>query len=119
MTEVKNNPKVSNLIDGTHTVVYRLHKNNSPVVTNCYSEIEQTEVLQKCIKDGYKKAFRATPEYATKVLYDFDNQFEPKPLTKQERWANWALGKSSTKHVNDLESYSDEVKKLRKQMLRR
>ena len=46
MTEVKNNPKVSSLIYGTHCVVYRLHKDKSPVVINCYSEIEQSEVLQ-------------------------------------------------------------------------
>ena len=46
MTEVKNNPKVSNLIDGTHCVVYRLHKDNSPVVIDCYSEIELSVVLQ-------------------------------------------------------------------------
>jgi len=77
----------------THCIVYRLHKDNSPTVIDCSSEKEQGEQLSKIIKEGYKNAYKATPEQATKVLNDYGKQFEPKPLTQQERWDNWAIGK--------------------------
>jgi len=77
----------------THCVVYNLHKDNSPTVINCYSEKEQSEMLTKTEKEGYGKAYKATPEQADKVLNDFGKQFEPKPLTQQERWHKWALGR--------------------------
>jgi len=76
----------------THCVVYRLHKDNSPTVIPCYSEKEQTEVLNKTKKEGYKKAYKATPLEAAKVLDDYGKRFEPKPLTRQERWFKWAIG---------------------------
>lgn len=78
---------------GTHYVVYRLHKDNSPTIIPCYSEQEQEEVLTKTKKEGYKNAFKATPVQALKVLNDFGKQFEPKPLTQQERWNKWAIGR--------------------------
>jgi hypothetical protein len=77
----------------THCIVYKLHKDNSPTVIDCSSEKEQDEQLSKIIKEGYKNAYRTTPDQATKVLNDYGKQFEPKPLTQQERWINWALGK--------------------------
>lgn len=78
----------------THCIVYRLHKDNSPTVINCYSEKEQDEMLNKTVDGGYKNAYKATPEQAMKVLDDYGKQFEPKPITQQERWINWALGKT-------------------------
>lgn len=77
----------------THCIVYRLHKNNSPTVIDCSSEKEQDEQLSKITKEGYKNAYRATPEQATKVLNDYGEQFKPKPLTQKERWYKWALGR--------------------------
>lgn len=40
----------------THSIVYKLHKDNSPVVIECYSEEEQNEMLIKIVKEGYKNA---------------------------------------------------------------
>lgn len=77
----------------THCIVYRLHKDNSPTVIPCYSEQEQEEMLVKIKKEGYKNAFKATPSQAINVLNEFGKQFEPKPLTQQERWDKWAIGK--------------------------
>jgi len=77
----------------THCIVYRLHKDNSPTVIDCYSEEEQNKELSKMQKEGYKNAYKATPEQAIKVLNEYGKQFEPRPLTKQESWNNWALGK--------------------------
>lgn len=73
--------------------MYKLHKDNSPVVINCYSEEEQFEQLHNIVEQGYKNAYRVTPEHANKVLNDFGQRFKPKPLTKQEIWHNWTLGK--------------------------
>ncbi|MGK0446557.1 MAG: hypothetical protein ACJA2M_000326 [Polaribacter sp.] len=78
----------------THCIVYKLHKNNSPTVIDCSSEKRQDEQLFKIIKEGYKNAYKATPDQATKVLNDYGKRFEPKPLTQQERWINWTLGRS-------------------------
>lgn len=77
----------------THCVVYRLHKDNSPTVINCYSEDEQNRELSKIMKEGYLKAYKATPSEANKVLDDYGKQFEQKPLTQQERWNKWATGR--------------------------
>lgn len=74
----------------THCIVYRLHKDNSPVVIQCYSEKEQDEMLIKTLNEGYKNAYKATPEQADKVLSDYGEQFKPKPLTRQENWNKWA-----------------------------
>ena len=80
--------------EATHCVVYKLHKNNSPVVINCYSEQEQKIKLYELHNQGYENAYKATPEQATKVLNDFGDRFTKKrPLNKQERWVKWALGK--------------------------
>ena len=76
-----------------YCILYRLHKDNSPVGVICDSEEEQTKELSKLKKEGYKNAFRATLEQVDKALEDFGKQFEPKPLTRQERWIQWALGK--------------------------
>ena len=78
----------------THCIVYRLHKDNSPVVIECCSEEEQKNMLIKTVKEGYKNAYKATPEQAIKVLSDYGKQFKQEPLTQQERWINWALGKA-------------------------
>jgi hypothetical protein len=75
----------------THCIVYRLHKDKSPTVIDCYSEKEQNEQLSKIIKEGYKNAYKASPEHAIKVLNDYGKLFEPKPLSQQERWINWAF----------------------------
>jgi hypothetical protein len=78
----------------THCIVYRLHKDNSPTVIDCSSEKEQDEQLSKIIKEGYKNAYKATPEQATKVLNDYGDRFtKQRPLTQQERWNNWAIGR--------------------------
>ncbi len=79
----------------THCIVYRLHKDNSPTVIDCYSEEEQNKELIAIKKEGYRNAYKATPEQANKVLNDFGDRFKPKPLTSQEVWHNWALGKRS------------------------
>ena len=78
----------------SHCIVYRLHKDKSPTVINCFSEKEQDEQLSKIIKEGYKNAYKARPEQAAKVLDDYGKQFEEKPLTQKERWDNWVLGMS-------------------------
>ncbi len=77
----------------THCIVYRLHKDNSPVVIPCYSEKEQDEMLIKAKKEGYKNAYKATPSQALNVLNEFGNKFKPKPLTQQEKWNKWAIGR--------------------------
>jgi hypothetical protein len=83
----------------THCVVYRSHKGNSPTVIDCYSEDEQNKELSKIQKEGYKNAYKATPEQAmlikknNKVLNEYGKLFDAKPLTEQERWHQWASGK--------------------------
>jgi hypothetical protein len=77
----------------TYCIVYRLHKDNSPTVINCSTEKEQDDMLIKIKKDGYKNAYKATKSQATDVLNNYGKQFEPRPLTRQEIWNNWALGK--------------------------
>ena len=78
----------------THCVVYKLHKDNSPTVIDCYSEKEQDLQLSKIIKEGYPNAYKATPEQANTVLNNYGERFnKPKTLTQQERWENWALGR--------------------------
>jgi len=78
----------------THCVIYRLHKDGSPTVINCYSEDEQNNELYKIIKEGYKNAHKVTPEQADSILNEYGKLFEPKPLNREERWIKWALGKS-------------------------
>lgn len=78
----------------THCIVYKLHKDNSPVVIDFCSEKEQEEGLIKIVKEGYKNAYKATPEQAIKVLNDYGERFKPRPLTQQERWYKWALGRA-------------------------
>ncbi len=74
----------------THCIVYKLHKDNSPTVIDCYSEKEQDEQLSKIKKDGYKNAYSATPEQATKVLNDYGDTFtKQRPLTQEEMLYNW------------------------------
>ena len=75
----------------THCIGYKLHKNSSRTVIDCYSEKEQDEKLKKVIAEGYPNARRLTLKQADKFL----DWYKPivKPLTKQEIWNNWALGR--------------------------
>jgi hypothetical protein len=76
----------------THSIVYRLHKDNSPVVVDYYSEEEQREQLAIISKD-YKHAQGMSPTQALKILNEFGETFKPKPVSKEETWLKWALGK--------------------------
>jgi hypothetical protein len=88
-----NKLKIIKMKEATHCVVYKLHKDNSPTVIDCYSEKNQDLQLSKIIKEGYSNAYKATPEQATKVLNDFGDRFtKQKPLTQLERWQKWAMG---------------------------
>ena len=73
-------------------IVYRLHKNNTPTIIVDLTEEEVKTKLIEVQKD-YPKAYTTTREKAYLVLDEFGKQFEPKPLTQQERWNKWALGK--------------------------
>jgi hypothetical protein len=73
-------------------IVYKLHKNNSPTIIIDLTEEEADIKLIEVQKD-YPKAYITTREKALKVLDEFGKQFEPKPLSQQERWNKWALGK--------------------------
>ena len=72
----------------THCIGYKLHKNSSRTVINCYSEQEQEEKLKETIKNGYKNAEKLTPKQADKYM----DWYKPiiKPLTNEERWWKWA-----------------------------
>lgn len=74
-------------------IVYRLHKDNSPTIITDLTNFEANRKLIELRKD-YPKAYITTNEKAYSVLDEFGKQFEPKPLTQQERWNNWAIGKS-------------------------
>ena len=50
-------------------------------------------MLIKAKKEGYKNAYKATPSQALNVLNEFGNKFKPKPLTQQEKWNKWAIGR--------------------------
>jgi len=77
----------------THCIVYKLHKDNSPVVIDCYSKQDQDQKLTEIVNEGYENAYRATPEQANDILRSYGERFnKPKVLTQQERWENWALG---------------------------
>jgi len=73
-------------------IVYKLHKDNSPTIISDLTEEEAgVKILE--VRKGYPKAYITTNEKACLVLDEFGKQFEPKPLTQQERWNKWALGK--------------------------
>ena len=75
----------------THCIGYKLHKNSSRTVINCYSEKEQEEQYNKIVKEGYINAQRLTPKQADKYL----DWYKPiiRPLTSQEIWLKWAINK--------------------------
>ena len=75
-----------------NSIVYRLYKDNSPVVIPNLST-EGAEVQLKELKaEGYSDAYITTNEKANKVLDDFGKSFIPRSLTKAERWLKWAIG---------------------------
>lgn len=74
-------------------IVYRLHKDNSPVIIGNLSDKDSVIQLEKVKNEGYKNAYITTDENANKVLDDFGERFKPKPLTKEELWWKWALSK--------------------------
>lgn len=73
-------------------IVYTLAKDNSPIVQLCDSKEDQIAKLAQLKLNGYPKAYACGMEHANSVLYKFGEQFEPKVLTKQERWMQWAVG---------------------------
>lgn len=74
----------------THCIGYKLHKDNSRTVIDCYSEKEQEEQYNKIIKEGYTNAKKLTPKQAEEFL----DWYKPtvKPQTEEEKWWKWATG---------------------------
>lgn len=73
-------------------IVYRLHKDNSPTIMTDLTEAEAKTKLLETQKD-YPKAYITSNEKAYDVLNEFGKKFEPKPLTRQQAYDKWALGK--------------------------
>ena len=82
-----------NNTENNNAIVYRLHKDGSPVVIPNLSNEKAVIELEKLKTEGYKNAYITTNENADKVLNDFGELFKPKPLTAKERWNKWAIGK--------------------------
>jgi len=73
-------------------IVYRLHKDNSPtIITDLTEEEAKTKLLE--IQKDYPKAYKTSNEKALQVLDEYGKQFEPKPLTRQQAYDKWAIGK--------------------------
>lgn len=79
--------------ENQYAVVCTLHKDNSPVVIECSSEGQQNIILKDLHEKGYIKAYKCSIENADMLLNNYGKQFEPKPLSIEEKWWKWALGK--------------------------
>ena len=74
-----------------YSIVYHLHKDNSPTIIPNLTEVEADKLLKETKKD-YPKAYRTTNDKADKVLEDFGKRFIKK-RTQEEIWFDWAVGK--------------------------
>lgn len=73
------------------SIVYRLHKDNSPVIIKDLTEAEACKMLEEIRKD-YPKAYITTNAEADTILEDFGKRFI-RNRTKEEIWLDWAIGK--------------------------
>jgi len=71
-------------------ICWKTHKDRH-VIDTCFTEEEVTKKLSDIPKEKIVKVTKSAPEAAAFL----DKELAPKlkPLTAQDRWHNWALGK--------------------------